>query len=227
MKSKASKFQSGKLVPTFTLEEWNRSGRLTAGLQNTSPRPTTHTRLYAARRKPLYVIRQNAQQRDTKTKSEMSVSIRTAKKSDLHSLSSMQKLLESEGAIWGFGADPIQEWEALDLNWLLVAEEDELPVGYVFCVPREYKGECVFPEGSRILEILEIYVRPASRRDGVGHELVSAVQARAEEEGFSHLRLYSASKQFDDVVRFYRDCGFNPWYLEMVKPIKREGPSTR
>jgi hypothetical protein len=33
------------------------------------------------------------------------------------------------------------------------------------------------------------------------------------------MRLYSAAKRFDEILAFYRGCGFAPWYLEMVKPI--------
>ena len=36
------------------------------------------------------------------------------------------------------------------------------------------------------------------------------------------MRLYSAAKRFDDILAFYRKCGFAPWYLEMVKPIGTE-----
>ena len=96
------------------------------------------------------------------------------------------------------------------------------PVGFIYCVERPYRGECVFPEGSRILEIIELYVRPGSRHGGVGRQMVKAVQSRAEADGFSHMRLYSAAKRFDDILAFYRDCGFAPWYLEMVKPIRPE-----
>lgn len=149
----------------------------------------------------------------------MSIQIRSAQTTDLDTLIALQKDLEVEQAIWGFGADPREEWEGLDLDWIFVAEDDGRLVGYVTCVARPHKGECVFPEGSKIVEILELYVRPASRSRGVGHDLVRAVQSRARETGYTHLRLYSAAKRFDDVVRFYKDCGFTPWYLEMVSPL--------
>jgi GNAT superfamily N-acetyltransferase len=149
----------------------------------------------------------------------MAITIRKADTTNLVAILSMQEDLASEGAIWGYGADSLEEWKNRELNWLFIAMEGSKPVGFIYCAERPYQGEYVFPEGSRILEIVELYVRPESRHFGVGKQLVNVAQSKAKDDGFSHMRLYSATKRFDDILAFYRGCGFTPWYLEMVQPI--------
>ncbi len=150
----------------------------------------------------------------------MTITIRNANKADIAAVLAMQKNLASEGAIWGYGPDSTEVWNDCNLDWLFLAIDSCEPVGFIYCVERPYEGECVFPEDSRILEIIELYVRPESRHSGIGRQLVKTVQSKAKAAGFSHMRLYSAAKRFDDILAFYRDCGFTPWYLEMVKQIE-------
>ena len=150
----------------------------------------------------------------------MTVTIRKSNKADIAAVLSMQEDLASEGAIWGYGPDSAEVWKNRDLDWLFVAIDSCESVVFIYCVERLYEGECVFPKGSRILEIVELYVRPESRHSGIGRQLVKIVQSKAKAAGFGHMRLYSAAKRFDDILTFYRDCGFAPWYLEMVKPIE-------
>ena len=118
---------------------------------------------------------------------------------------------------------PAEVWNDRDLDWLFLAIDGCESVGFIYCEERSYEGECVFPKDSRILEIIELYVRPESRHSGIGRQLVKTVQSKAKAAGFSHMRLYSAAKRFDDILAFYRDCGFAPWYLEMGKTDRRVG----
>ena len=96
------------------------------------------------------------------------------------------------------------------------------PVGFTCCCPRSYSDECVFGAWSRILEVVDLVVAADARRRGLGHELVATLQQHARAEGFTHLRVYTAVKRFDDIVRFYRSCGFTPWHLEMTQQIRGE-----
>lgn len=86
------------------------------------------------------------------------------------------------------------------------------------CVPHEADG-AVFPSRSRVLEIFDLLVDRTHRNRGHGRQLVTAAREHAKQGGFSHLRVYSAAKRFDDVVRFYRSCGFAPWYVELTDRI--------
>ena len=149
-----------------------------------------------------------------------STMIRAALPEDIPSIVVLQKSIEAEDAIWGYGADAAKDWAGRDLTYTLVARDDAGLQGFIDCCPRPYEGECVFPSGSQILEITELVVAPGERGRGLGHALVEAARRRANAAGFTHLRVYSAVKRFDDILRFYRSCGFSPWYLEMVQEIE-------
>ena len=148
--------------------------------------------------------------------------IREARTEDITDIVALERSVESENTIWGYCADSAEGWANRDLSWTLLAVVEEQLVGFVHCSPRPYSGECVFPVGSKILEIVDLVVAMPYRCQRLGHKLVAAVRQRARNSGFTHLRVYSAAKRFDDVVAFYRSCGFTPWYLEMTREIGAE-----
>ena len=151
--------------------------------------------------------------------------IRKATTDDIPAMMALQRSIEEENAIWGYGADSAEEWAKRNLAWTLLGIVDGKPVGFIYCSPRQYSGECVFPAGSKILEIVDLIIAAAYRCQGLGRELVAAVQRQAQQAGFTHLRVYSAARRFDDIVKFYRSCGFTPWYLEMTQEIGAEPPA--
>jgi len=148
--------------------------------------------------------------------------IRKVTTEDIPSMVALQRSIEAESSMFGYTADSSIGWAKRDLAWTFLALVGTQPVGFIYSAPRPYSGECVFPVGSRILEIVDLVVAADARGGRFGHELVTAVQQQARAEGFTHLRVYSAAKRFDDIVRFYRSCGFTPWYLEMMQEIGAE-----
>ena len=148
--------------------------------------------------------------------------IREATTADIAYMVALERSVESENSIWGYVADSEENWENRDLAWTLVYVVEEQIAGFIHCSPRPYSGECVFPAGSKILEIVDLAVAMPYRRRRIGYELVAAIRQRAIDSGFTHLRVYSAAKRFDDILTFYRECGFKPWYLEMIRPIRVE-----
>ena len=145
--------------------------------------------------------------------------IRRATIEDIPAMIALQRSVEEEDALWGYGADSPEDWAKRDLEWAFLAMDGGRPVGFIYCSARPYSGECVFPVGARILEIVELVIAADHRCHGLGHELMKTTQRHAQAEGFTHLRVYSAAKRFDDIIKFYRSCGFTPWYLEMTKDI--------
>lgn len=148
--------------------------------------------------------------------------IRKATTEDIPGMIVLQRSVEAESAIWGYAADSSEDWAKRDLAWTFLAMVGTRPRGFIYCSPRPCSGECVFPAGSRILEIVDLFIAADARCRGLGHELVATLQRHAQAEGFTHLRVYSAAKRFDDIVKFYRSCGFTPWYLEMTQELGAE-----
>jgi GNAT superfamily N-acetyltransferase len=148
--------------------------------------------------------------------------MRKATTDDIPGMIALQRAVEEDDAIWGYGSDPAEEWAKRDLTWSIVAFGDDDLRGFIYCEPRPYAGECVFAAGSKILEITELVIAECERNRGLGSQLVAAMRRQAEEDGFTHMKVYSAAKRFDDIVKFYRRCGFSPWYVEMTQPIGAE-----
>jgi len=147
--------------------------------------------------------------------------IRAAASGDIAAFIALQRRLEQGDEIFGYHADSDSDWSARTFAWTFVAvANDGRTLGFIYCEPRAYEGECVFPAGSRVLEIVELVVDVEARDRGIGRELVAKAHERARQDGFSHLRVYSASRRFDDVLRFYRSCGFTPWSMELTMPIE-------
>jgi GNAT superfamily N-acetyltransferase len=134
----------------------------------------------------------------------------------------LEESVERENAIWGSHADTKDVWANRNLEWTFVALCDGDVAGFVYCQPRPYSGECVFRPDSKILEIVTLIVEKSVRSQGLGHELMDMVRQEARRQGFTHLRVYSASRRFDDILKFYRSCGFTPWYVEMTRGIEAE-----
>lgn len=150
--------------------------------------------------------------------------IRKATIQDIPMMISLQRTAEEENAIYGYQADDAEDWAERDLKWTLLALQEGLTVAFIHCLPRPYDGECVFAPESKILEILDLVVTPQYRGSGIGHRLVQSIHSQGQQDGYTNLRVYSAARRFDDIVRFYRTCGFKPWYVEMTQEIGAEQP---
>ena len=70
-------------------------------------------------------------------------------------------------------------------------------------------------EGTQEVEISYHLDRPQARGRGVGTVLVEAVLQKAREQGVRAFHVFSASRNTEDVLRFYRRHGFEPWGVQM------------
>lgn len=145
--------------------------------------------------------------------------VRPAAAGDLPAIVALQEEIAAEGSIRGYRPDPLEDWLARDLSWTWVATTATGVAGMITCRERPFAGECVFPSGSRILEIVDLFVTRAHRQHGIGRRLVATAQDAARSRGYTHLRLLSAAVRFDDITAFYRQLGFTPWYLEMTAEL--------
>jgi GNAT superfamily N-acetyltransferase len=92
---------------------------------------------------------------------------------------------------------------------VLVAEDDERPVGFAY-------GE-TFP--NKVAHLRVAYVRPERRREGVAKALVAAFAARVKEEGAEHLTLdVDVSNDVGRIV--WQRLGFVEWAQRLQAPIE-------
>ena len=100
---------------------------------------------------------------------------------------------------------------------LLVAREDEAIRGFVM-----YKIE----DGRYIQDtttgvIVNLYVRPAARDEGVGSELLAAAETALAEAGVETVTLEVLAAN-DDARRFYQRAGYRPHRVELAKRIEND-----
>jgi ribosomal protein S18 acetylase RimI-like enzyme len=109
-------------------------------------------------------------------------------------------------------------------SWaFLVAEViDEGIVGFARGKSVEVTGKLTMaiPEGGDLFELTELYVRPEWRSRGVGSRLLTTLLDEATAHGLERMTLVSATAQPDDLIRFYRRHGFEPWWVEFFRNVE-------
>ncbi len=117
-------------------------------------------------------------------------------------------------------------YDQLDLDGedMPKAGEDELgPPGGTFLVGFDATGRAVCGGGVKRLEdgaceIKRMYVVPEARGQGVGRELLQALENAARELGYRVVRLDTGPRQ-PSAERMYRDAGYRPIRNFNANPI--------
>jgi ribosomal protein S18 acetylase RimI-like enzyme len=92
----------------------------------------------------------------------------------------------------------------------LVAEDDDRPIGFVFCVLGD--------RGRRTAHVTDIYVRPEARGRGVGRALLAELIEPTRAAGLDHVSLEVLASNHD-ARRLYDRLGFVPVDFFMVAPL--------
>jgi ribosomal protein S18 acetylase RimI-like enzyme len=115
-----------------------------------------------------------------------------------------QYLRETWAEAWADLSNTIRDGTAL------IAELDERPVGFVFCVLGD--------RGRKTAHITDIYVRPKARSQGIGTALLAGLVEPAREAGLDHVSLEVLIRN-SDARRLYERLGFAAVDLFMVAPL--------
>lgn len=143
------------------------------------------------------------------------MTIRPAKQSDRELVRGLWEQFEDELG----GPDYLREsWEEAwsDLSETvrngvaLIAEEDEHPVGFVFCVLGDV--------GRKTAHVTDLYVAPEARSRGVGSALLAAVIEPAREAGLDYVSLEVLTRN-NEARRLYDRLGFVAVDVFMVAPL--------
>ena len=143
--------------------------------------------------------------------------IRECTENDLNRICEMEKEWVDEDIMYGQVAADRQELLKRLGPYFLVAEDESGIVGFSYGSVRTSPGFAVIPEGQQYFEIDEIYVAPESRSRGIGGVLLESLIDIARTNAVDKLLVYSATKDLERVLKFYRDHGFKNWHVQMYR----------
>lgn len=103
---------------------------------------------------------------------------------------------------------------------VLVAREDESIVGFVMFGPEEAGFERDRTRGV----VRNVFVVPKARGEGVGTALMDAAEERLAAAGADEIVL-EAMADNDAARAFYRDRGYEPTRVQLVKPVESDTPT--
>jgi ribosomal protein S18 acetylase RimI-like enzyme len=136
------------------------------------------------------------------------------------SIRQLQQQWADEGLTLGFLPESEQQIRGgVERGSLLVAELDDHVVGFICGSVRTSDGMAVAAEGTAYLELEDLYVAPAYRRNRVGSQLVERLVDEARRAGIGKVLVYSASKDMAGVLAFYTRHGFETWYVQLHKDL--------
>lgn len=126
---------------------------------------------------------------------------------------------EKENSCWGYRKNTLEDIQG---NRIFLAMDGDSPVGYLFghCVVTE-KATSVYPAGTTVFEVEELYVKPGFRNRGIGKALFQHVEKTVSAEA-EMLMLATATKNFRAILHFYIDeLGMSFWSACLFKRIGR------
>ncbi|GAB3806260.1 aminoalkylphosphonate N-acetyltransferase [Spirosoma humi] len=97
--------------------------------------------------------------------------------------------------------------------YYLVAEQTGSVLGFVSCHVQH-----LLHHTGKVGEIQELFVEPAVRSQGIGHQLVAALNTLAQQENFINLEVTTNQKRLD-TIRFYERELFIRTHVKLVKPL--------
>ena len=145
------------------------------------------------------------------------VTTRSATSDDIDAILRMQEALAQESVIYGFAPDGRDDIERKLGVYCLIAEIDGRLMAYAAGSLHKNDGryDAVTQPSERYLEVNDLYVVPVRRSHGIGGRLLDGLIEAARAEGVTQVHVYSATKDHDRMVRFYRAHGLEPWGVQM------------
>jgi putative acetyltransferase len=101
------------------------------------------------------------------------------------------------------------------------------PAGALF-IARNEQGQAIGTVALRPTEISDtcemkrLYITPAGRGTGLGHQLLETILTAARERGYRQMRLDTITGKMDRAIAMYRSAGFTdipPWYADPLPEI--------
>lgn len=116
---------------------------------------------------------------------------------------------------WGNIPDTREQIAAWSTDFFFVAEVEGAVVGFARGEVLAARDVCIMPEGTKYLEVTEMYVRPEFQRRGLGSALIAQLLKKARAAGITRFQVYTDSRKLDDALDFYRRAGFGTWHARL------------
>ena len=140
----------------------------------------------------------------------LQVEYRAATEDDLERVASLYRLWEIECCTRGLTADTSGDLRSRLGPYFIVASFADHITG--FAIARETSEYvCVFPAAESYLVLDDLYVHPDHRGHGIASALVAAIMETGRQRGVHRFITYSANKDWQTTLEFYRRLGFGMW----------------
>ena len=143
--------------------------------------------------------------------------IRECTESDIQQVHDLQIAWRNEDNTYGFEPSSIEDLRINIGKYFIVLEIDKNIRGYVLGSIHTARDMNIFKNGEEYIEIDDIYIERAIRNNGFGELLIKEINKIAETNGITHSLLYSATKNIEGIIKFYKNCGYKSWYVQMYK----------
>jgi ribosomal protein S18 acetylase RimI-like enzyme len=152
------------------------------------------------------------------------VTIRSASVEDVDVVHELEVRWAAEGVTLAYSPATTSALSSYVGECFFVAEHAGATIGFVVGQTKTEAGsnQAVVPKGERYLEVLDLYVLPEHRSSGVGRTLMDTAAAWAKQKGIRYILVYSATKDVDRILRFYRSCGFQSWFVQLFRDLGRD-----
>jgi ribosomal protein S18 acetylase RimI-like enzyme len=145
------------------------------------------------------------------------IEIREASVEDIDRIYELQRNWSEEGITYGF-SPASKEYLTKKLGrYFFIAQCEGVIVGFVYGTVNIAKDISIFTNGEKYIEIDDIYISAEYRNSGIGGMLADKFLDTARKDGAERAIVYSATKDLDNIVKFYKKHGFKAWYVQMFK----------
>ena len=75
----------------------------------------------------------------------------------------------------------------------------------------------ILDNGQPYIEVEDIYISLIIRGTGLGSFLLDKILEVAKDNGANRSLIYSATKNMDSIIKFYKIHDYKTWYIQMFK----------
>ena len=134
--------------------------------------------------------------------------IRECTSADIEKVMELDRDWAAEDSTYGYVAESAEGFADRLGTYFLVTEVQDSIVGFAYGSVRVSEGMAVLPAGQTYFEVDAIYVTTEYRNSGIGGMLLNGLLEAARHNGIERSLIYSATKDLDRILRFYRRHGF-------------------